>query len=162
MSELKSKEEIGTTKQKSIFSFLQQQSNKKKSGISTLGQATSSNGTLDEAISKDVLEDNQIDEITPSTSRMTNEHNGNCIFYFLRKVLDYQNLRNFFWAYEWQNEFIELFVAIWFIVQNLLSFWKELWNGIIRPKKIWSTKLYTHLHYTSIKIIHSVCVILSA
>ena len=96
MSELKSKEEIGTTKQKSIFSFLQQQSNKKKSGVSTLGQATSSNGTIDEAISKDVLEDNQIDEITPSTSRMTNEHNGNYIFYFLRKVLNYQNFRNFF------------------------------------------------------------------
>ena len=96
MSELKSKEEIGTTKQKSIFSFLQQKSNKKEAGISTLGQATSSNDTLDEATSKDVLDDNQIDEITPSTSRMTNEQNGNYIFYFLRKVLNYQNLRNFF------------------------------------------------------------------
>ena len=96
MSELKSKEEIGTTKQKSIFSFLQQQSNKKKSGVSTLGQATSSNGTLDEATSIDVVDDNQIDEITPSTSRMTNEHNGNYILYFPRKVLDYQNLRKNF------------------------------------------------------------------
>ncbi len=85
MSELKSKEELGTTKQKSIFSFLQQQSNKKAAGKSTLGQTTPINGTLDEAASKGVLDDNQIDELTPSTSRMANEHNGNYIFVFYKE-----------------------------------------------------------------------------
>ena len=88
MSELKSKEELGTTKQKSIFSFLQQKSNKKGSGKSTLGQTTSSNGTLDVATNIEVSEFEEIDEITPSTSRMAIEQNGkfkllNFIFFTL-------------------------------------------------------------------------------
>ncbi len=69
MSELKSKEELGTTKQKSIFSFLQQQSNKKGTGgKSTLGQTTFNVATN--------IEIDEIDEITPSTSRMAIEQNG--------------------------------------------------------------------------------------
>jgi len=96
MSELKSKEELGTTKQKSIFSFLQQQSNKKGTGKSTLGQTTSSNGTLDVATNIEVSEFEEIDEITPSTSRTAYEQNENeyACPVCERSILGLNNLNN--------------------------------------------------------------------